>query len=291
MTSSPRHRLGRNTDGVLSLLPPPGDLAPWVFGFVQRDDTHGGRVVVVLPETRASIQVMVGDDYWLREQSINTWRTVPRAGLWGPRYNWAYGFAARKIKVFAVGLTPDGAKALTGLRATNLLNAVLPAERVSPIDFSVVAGDSFETWRVRITGALRRHFRGVGRDNIAWDEALHVLATSAGGAIREAAAPTGLSERQFRRLFRDRYGVSPKRYQRVLRVDRLLRQLHPAPWEADALIDDPIAFADQPHVIREFKAMTGMTPMSYVRRKAAENDRVVRSVAANGVAPPAVATA
>ncbi|MBP6013235.1 MAG: helix-turn-helix transcriptional regulator [Alphaproteobacteria bacterium] len=280
---------GGAREGVLRRLPPPGDLAPWVFGFVQRDDTSGGRVVVVLPETRASIQVMIGDDYWLREQARETWQAAPRVGFWGPRYNWAYGFAARRIKVFAVGFTPDGAKALTGLGATGLLDTVHPAERVSRIDFSVAFGETFEAWVARMTRALREHVHGINRDGINWDAALHVLATSAGGAIRDAAAPTRLSERQFRRLFRERYGVAPKQYQRVLRVDRLLRQLHPAPWEADALINDPIAFADQPHVIREFKAMTGMTPADYVRRKAAENDRVVRSVAATGVAPPNIA--
>lgn len=289
MTASPSHHKGStHAQGELSRLLPPSDLAPWVIGFVQRDDTSGGRVVVVLPEARASIQVMVGDDYWLREQASEVWEAVPRVGFWGPRYKWAYGFAARRIKVFAVGFTPEGAKALTGLDATPLLQIVNPAQRVAPIDCSVAPAEAFEAWVARMTRALRDHFRGVERNELDWGAALHVLATSAGGAIRDAAAPTGLSERQFRRLFRGRYGVSPKQYQRVLRVDRLLRQLHPAPWEVDALADEPIAFADQPHVIREFKAMTGMTPAEYVRRKAVENDRVIRSVIADGVAPPKI---
>lgn len=275
--------------GILLRLPPPGDLAPWITGFVQRDDTSGGSVVVVLPETRASIQMMLGDNYWLREQSREAWTTVPRAGLWGPRYNWAYGFAAHRIKVYAVGLTPDGVKALTGLSMTSLLNTVLPAERASAVDLAVTPDEGFGTWVARMTRAMRDHFHRSERDGIDWDAALHVLATSAGGAIREAAAPTALSERQFRRVFRERYGVAPKQYQRVLRVDRLLRQLHPAPWEADTLVDDPIAFADQPHVIREFKALTGMTPAAYVRHKSEANDRVIRSVAANNIAPPNIA--
>jgi AraC-like DNA-binding protein len=277
---------GRDVQGVLSRLPPPDDLAPFVSAFVQRDDTSGGRVVVELPETRASIQMMLGDDYWLREQTSETWRTVPRAGLWGPRYNWAYGFAAQRIRVYAIGLMPDGVRALTGLAMSALIGSVRDLRDVSLIDTSVAPDEPFEAWAARMTLALRERFRGVERDKIDWDAALHVLAISAGGAIRDAAGPTGLSERQFRRLFRERYGVPPKQYQRVVRVDRLLRQLHPAPWESDALIDDPIAFADQPHVIREFKALTGMTPATYARCKAAANDRVVRSVAANGIAPP-----
>lgn len=282
----PESERGNKRPGVLSRLAPPRDLATWIAGFVQRDDTSGGEVVIVLPETRASVQIMLGDDYWLREQSSDAWRTVPRAGLWGPRYNWAYGFAKRRIKAYAFGLTPDGLKALTGIAMYNIVDAVFPIEGVSQVDLRVAPGEEFETWVERMTRALREHFRHFKRNAIDWDAALHVLATSAGGAIREAAEPTGLSERQFRRLFRERYGVPPKQYQRVLRVDRLLRQLHPAPWEPDTLSQHPIAFADQPHIIREFKALTGMTPATYVRRKIEANDRVLRSVTARDIAPP-----
>jgi AraC-like DNA-binding protein len=137
-----------------------------------------------------------------------------------------------------------------------------------------------------MTRVLRERFAGAGVEDIDWRRPLHALATSGAGAIREAAALANVSERQFRRLFQERYGVPPKQYQRVLRVDRLLRQLHPAPWETDALSGIPLEFADQPHIIREFKALTGMTPSTYLRRKRDAEDRVVRSVAAEGILPP-----
>jgi AraC-like DNA-binding protein len=103
--------------------------------------------------------------------------------------------------------------------------------------------------------------------------------------VAAAAEAAGLSERQFRRLFRARYGVAPKRYQRAVRVDRMLRQIHPRPWEADAHAERPIAFADQPHAIREFRALTGLTPGQYVRAKA-QGDATLRSVYAPDVQPP-----
>lgn len=230
-----------------------------------------------------SIQVMIGDDYWLREQALRRWRRVPRTAFWGPRYNWAYGYAKAWIKVFAVALTPTGLATLTGRAMPDLVDKVVP---VPTTDFDARPGEAFESWTERMTQVLRRRFAGASADVIDWSAPLHALATGGAGAIREAAALAHVSERQFRRLFQERYGVPPKKYQRAFRVDRLLRQLHPAPWEKDALIDNPLEFADQPHIIREFKALTGMTPRDYVRRKASDADRVVRSVTAEGIEPP-----
>ena len=70
-----------------------------------------------------------------------------------------------------------------------------------------------------------------------------------------------------------------------LRVDRMIRSLHDAPWEADAWADAPIAFADQPHAIREFRALTGLTPRAYVRAKRS-GDATLRSVSGDPSAPP-----
>ena len=65
----------------------------------------------------------------------------------------------------------------------------------------------------------------------------------------------------------------------------MIRSLHDAPWEADAWADAPIAFADQPHAIREFRALTGLTPRAYVRAKRS-GDATLRSVSGEPSAPP-----
>ena len=41
-------------------------------------------------------------------------------------------------------------------------------------------------------------------------------------------------------------------------------------------------------MIREFKALTGMTPGAYVRSKRTHGDATIRSVIAEGIAPPTV---
>lgn len=272
--------------GILTRAAPPPDLSNWIDCFVHRDDSVDGAAVVVLPETRPSIQIFYGDTYWLREQGASRWRAVPREGLWGPRYHWAYGFAERRISVFGIGLKPAGAALLTKTAMPDLVDGVVDWRETARLLYAtVLPGQSFTAWVARVTASLRHYFAGEARDAILWEEALHVLATANGGAVCGAAAAAKLSERQFRRLFHERHGVSPKSYQRALRVDRLLRQVHPTPWEHDTAVED-IGFSDQPHVIREFRALTGLTPAAYVRAKVADNDRVLRSVSAPHIAVP-----
>lgn len=63
----------------------------------------------------------------------------------------------------------------------------------------------------------------------------------------------------------------------MLRVDRMIRQLHEQPWETDDHLALGLPFADQPHAIREFKDLTGFTPGEYRRRKRGA-DASMRSV-------------
>lgn len=278
------------TDGFLVRAPVPPDLTPWVTAFVHRDECVDGNVVRLLPELRASIQIFLADPYWIRERDTDAaWRKLPRIALWAPRYRWGYGFAARRIRVYAVALSPALLPGLTGIPVARQIDATLDLSQIAPslaAAIDVRPAESFDAWRARAADLLRPLAIAAARRNGELSRAEDVLATSAADAVASAAVASGWSERQFRRIVVDAYGVTPKRVQRALRVDRLLRQLHERPWEPDRWGNQPIPFADQPHAIREFRALTGLTPMQYLRAKRA-GDRTLRSVAAPEIeAPP-----
>lgn len=79
-----------------------------------------------------------------------------------------------------------------------------------------------------------------------------------GCTVSQTAAQVDLGDRQFSRWFHSKMGMSPKRYQRVLRLRRALltakRGLSLAAVAADA------GYADQAHFTREVTALTGSTP-------------------------------
>lgn len=74
-------------------------------------------------------------------------------------------------------------------------------------------------------------------------------------------ANAGRSERQARRLFTLAVGYGPATYRRILRFQRAIA-LAPA---TTTLADLAVAagYADQPHLTRECRALTGLTPGAY----------------------------
>lgn len=275
---------------VLRFEAAPADLAPWVTGFVHRDDPCGGGVMRLLPELRASIQVTLGDRYWLRAEDApeHAWSPAAQAALWAPRFRPGHGYARRRIHVHAIVLSMDGLRALTGVPASALVDQVVDLAAIRPVlagELAPRAGEPFHHWRARAERALRTVLADAPVDPRPWPEVLALLAAGGDSTLDAAVARMGLSPRQFRRVFHDRHGATPKAYQRVLRVDRMLRQLHAMPWEHDPFGALPLPFADQPHAIREFRAITGLTPRAYVDRKRS-GDLTLRSIPAPGVSPP-----
>jgi AraC-like DNA-binding protein len=79
--------------------------------------------------------------------------------------------------------------------------------------------------------------------------------------VERLADDLGLSERQLRRRFMAAVGYGPKTLQRVLRLHRFLRSVG-AESLAGAAFD--AGYADQAHLARECRALTGITPRQLV---------------------------
>src|ERR1035441_8811815 len=81
------------------------------------------------------------------------------------------------------------------------------------------------------------------------------------------AAAGGLLRRTLRRLFTAQVGLTPKRFARVQRMQRLVRDLDGqtcVDWAAAAARH---GYADQPHLADEFRALAGVTPGEYLRSR------------------------
>lgn len=98
-------------------------------------------------------------------------------------------------------------------------------------------------------------------------------ALSSGAAVRQVADRVGLTPSTFNRRFRSAVGLSPKPFARVQRLQRLLRAIDVdrADW-ASAAAD--AGYFDQPHLINEFRALTGVTPARYRPRSADARNHV-----------------
>ena len=83
-----------------------------------------------------------------------------------------------------------------------------------------------------------------------------------GAPLERAAQAASLEPRELRRRFTSAVGLSPKRLQRVLRFERLRRRLGQT---SDADLAAELGYADQAHMIRECRAISGSTPRQLAR--------------------------
>jgi AraC-like DNA-binding protein len=102
--------------------------------------------------------------------------------------------------------------------------------------------------------------------------------TGAVTRVADLADEAGISQRHLLSLFRARVGLAPKRYARVRRFQRLLRELATESGAPENLalegerLSEPdwaeiaarFGYADQSHLVRDFHEFAAATPSSYV---------------------------
>jgi AraC-like DNA-binding protein len=86
------------------------------------------------------------------------------------------------------------------------------------------------------------------------------------GALRiaELERSTGVSGRHIERKFARHLGISPKTFARVVRFKNVAAlAANPVPLDWVGVAGD-LGFADQPHLVREIKAFSGLTPTEFM---------------------------
>jgi AraC-like DNA-binding protein len=157
-------------------------------------------------------------------------------------------------------LTPLGARRLFGAPAAELANVVTPLPQLDRLAERVA---DLPDWEQRLDLVLA----GMAVDGPAPDPAVawawRVLRRRDGDVpIGALAAEIGWSRRHFAARFRAEFGLSPKVAARVLRLNRaqsLLARGMPA-----GSVAARCGYTDQSHLVREFRALAGCTPNTYV---------------------------
>jgi AraC-like DNA-binding protein len=94
-----------------------------------------------------------------------------------------------------------------------------------------------------------------------------MTALASGARMAEVAGKMGVSERSLRRMVAHEVGGGPKQLQRVLRFQRFLRRLESVAFGQTSLavVAAELGYADQSHLGRECRRLSGSSPASLLR--------------------------
>jgi AraC-like DNA-binding protein len=217
----------------------------------------------VLPDGCSDIILGLGD--MRGATAVGTMRTAAVYSLTGP------------IDYFGVRFRPGRALPFLGVPLSEITDAHVALD-------DLWGADAHELTEVASEERVMRMERVLSRRLAKWSPARHTdepLTSRAIALMRQArggvgigavAAALGVGERRLERAFHRSVGLPPKVFARVMRLRRALRQIDaatagpPAPlgWARLAL---DAGYADQPHFIREFKALVGETPARYAAER------------------------
>lgn len=203
-----------------------------------------------------------------RDEGDRTGFSFMRSVVWGPQTRYAVRDTARSGAVVGVQFRPGMAGALLGVAASDL------TDRFAGLDD--LWGCRADELRDRILeaatapeqiAAAERLLTPVRRPlpaHPAVAYALRELEKSEARTVEDVRNRTGFGAKRFIELFACATGITPKRYSRLRRFQRVLALAQPRGGKPDwAQIAAAGGYADQAHLAHEFKAFSGITPGAY----------------------------
>jgi AraC-like DNA-binding protein len=176
----------------------------------------------------------------------------------GPATRVALPELAPGSQLHGLRLAFDTVGPLLRVPADELTDRVVPAASVLPnrlVDALVAAVGGEH----RAEAELHRWLVGVEPD-LRVRAAVQELWLCPGVEVGMIADRVGLSSRQLRRALLTEVGLAPKTFQRVGRLQRFLRLAAAQSGRGLAELAIAAGYADQPHLSREVRALSGLTP-------------------------------
>lgn len=255
----------------LEIAPGPA-LAPFVRCLWSlRAPTGAAPIQSVLPDGHMELVLHVGDRFE-RHAEDGTAETQARALLAGQIRQRLLLRPRGRVDVIGVRFRPGGASALFGVPAHLLTDHILPAGDVVP---SLAAGPTIAADAAgaherltRVEHWLIDAFRNRTVPDPRITHAARMLSRrgAAGGRVGEAAHAVGWTARHLERRFAAEVGLGPLTFARIARIQAVVRAASvPAPpsW---ARIAYACGYADQSHLIREFRSFALESPTAFFAR-------------------------
>jgi AraC-like DNA-binding protein len=232
-------------------LQPTAGSHPVVQTFV--DDSSG---IILLHSTHASPIIANGS-------------ALPSAFVHGQTTRPSVNFYQAPFTATGVVFHPQGLHQLFGLPAVELTNQLLELGAFLP-------GPEVRQLQGLESGPEQR--RGLEQLLIKRLKTLYPPASLSGSCLqwlhRQEQLPTvevlqqtfGVSTRQLERKFREEVGVSPRHYLKVQRFTRALHLLRTGRYHKLSDIAYELDYADQSHLIRHMKELSGYTPRQLARQ-------------------------
>jgi AraC-like DNA-binding protein len=273
--SQPGHAASMFGDMSATTLYPAPALAPFVTGLHYFESNGPTTLERILPGGQTHLMVNLHEDEF-RLHEGTTVRRTRGAVFEGPASQARVIDTALQRSLICVDFTLGGATAFVDMPVSETRDSLVELDQLWGRDGATLRERLLEmrtpeTKLRLLSELLGRHF-----NRREPDPAIHPAAAliERGVPIGEIAKRIGVLSKTLNRHFRAAVGLTPKRYARVRRLQRVLCSIsgaHDVDWCETAAEH---GYADQAHLVHDFRELTGMTPTAYRPRPIEERNHV-----------------
>ena len=252
-------------------------LTPFIKSLHYHETELAGGLERIMPNGQAHLMVNLAEDAFRTYDRARPEKTMRRSGaiLAGPHSQSTILDAAQMRRLAAVEFRPGGAGHFLGVPASEAGNQVLNLDDVwrsggATLRERLLEARSPEERFAILEEALLAHL------DREFDPAVAraIAALERGMRVSEVASHLGLLPRTLERRFTAKVGLTPKRYARVRRLQRVMRAIRSSPdcdWSSLAAQH---GYCDQSHLVHEFRELADITPSAYKPQSLARNNHV-----------------
>jgi AraC-like DNA-binding protein len=205
------------------------------------------------------------------QKDNNPAKRLPDSFLYGQITDFKDIFLLKETPLIIVVFQPDGINKLLGVPASDLRDLIVQTEDIFGKDGLELAERLFEknTTPEKI-GILNGFFvnlvlrQTMKSENLMTPTLEFIFRNRGIVTLAQLEKFTGYTERHIERKFLETVGMAPKRFINIVKLHNFLKHLNDNTGGSNLTqIAYEAGYADQSHLIKEFRKYTGMTPKLY----------------------------
>jgi AraC-like DNA-binding protein len=213
-----------------------------------------------------------GSNLITRNKNHELVEDLPNSFLYGQISQFRDLYLEGEAVLIVVVFQPSGINQLIGISADELLDKIIRTE-----DFFGLQGLEIQEklaekvdYQSKLE-LLNTFFRELMAKKITSNQwlihaSLDFIVKNKGNiSVNQLVQYTGYTERHLERKFIETIGLSPKKFSNIIKLHSFLKYLKEEPKNLTTIAYEA-GYADQSHLIKEFKKYTGITPTEYVSK-------------------------
>lgn len=174
---------------------------------------------------------------------------------------------ANGLVITGIRLRPGACRAILGCSAEHLVNGSIRLSDIASgaveLHRGLLLSDNLSTRLALLERWVRFALERATANDRAVIAACRVLGADPKIEVGDVAKRLDWNARMIHRQFISACGYGPKHFQRIMRVQGALREAHSTPVARLGEVAATVGYADQAHMTRDFREVTGFTPAAY----------------------------